>query len=295
MTGACPGRPQAFFQAPDHARVDDALAEQLESELARLSSAGVEEAIWSNEAFLPRSGRIIPVLRRVANRGWPVRLVCYVRRHDEWAKSGYVQFALKAKPYTGRVKSFDEWIAGQDIGFAPALNRWEQAFPGCLTVFNYDVIDDVTAHFLGYLGIEGLAPVTANRQPPPEILAAWSVFNGRREAGAMPGDFLAVARGLGVLDEGRELGLPLEALLPGRDALEALQQRYGDDLDAVNRHLERSGEAPLEFGPVQQARSGADPWALSHLLFEMVFALEAKVSALSAEVEALRKQATGGN
>lgn len=190
------------------------------------------------------------------------------------------------------MRPFAEWVAGQDIGFAGPLERWDRAFPGCLTVYNYDAMGDVAEHFLSLVGVEGLTTVTANRQPPPEMLAAWSVFNSRRKGRAMPGDFQAVARQLGLLDEGRQVGLPLEKLLPGREDLEALQQHYASDLAAVNRYLERSGQAPLRFGPVKETPAAVDPWSLTHLLFEMVFALNTKVETLSHEVEALRNQAS---
>lgn len=282
------GRPQAYFQAPDPARADDEVVAAVLDTLRRLGADGIREAVWSNEAFLTRAGRIVAILERLQAAGVRLRILCYLRRHDGWAKSAYVQFGIRFKTYTGPLRPFADWAAAQDLTFARHLRTWDRLFPGAVEVFNYDALPDVVEHFMATIGVTGLAAVAGNRTPPPPVLAAWAVFNGQREQRVMPHEFQALARPLGIVESSRREVPPLGALLPSEDDLARVRDDCREDLEALNTRLAQAGQPRLGDGAPPRPGSAPDGWGMDHLLLEMVFSLQAQVSRLEQEMARLR-------
>lgn len=284
------GQPQKYFRAPDMAKAKDEAYQVIRGELERQGRAGVRRVIWSNEAFLSRGDRILGVVERLRSEGVRVRPIAYVRRHDEWARSGYVQFGIKFKTYTGPLRSFGEWIEQQNIGFAKDLAIWQKAFPDTLEVYNFDALPDVTQHFLGLAELSGIETVRANDSPSNALLAAWAVFNGRQEQQTLPHAFTRLAAPLKVLTpKGRPVP-PLEELLPTTEDLRGIQGRYAEDFDKVNALLAARGEPPLVFDDPREKSRGVSGWEIDRMLLQMVFALQRQVLELQDEVSELKKE-----
>lgn len=284
--------PQALFQCQEKDRhaTDTAVVETVLAELARLGSAGVTRAVWSNEAFMVRHARILPILVRLSEAGVRIQPIVYVRRHDDWARSGYVQFGIKFKNYEGPLRDFDDWLDGQDISYAPHLAAWRAAFD-TLEVYNFDAIADVTQHFLDRIGAPKLTPVRANDKPANALLAAWSVFNGRQSKRMMPAAFQRIAARLRILnDRGADVP-PLDQLLPDTGQLEAVQQRFAEDLAEVNALLAQQGQPPMAYDAPRAADAHVARWEMERMMLTMIFSLQRQVITLEEELAALKDDA----
>jgi hypothetical protein len=288
------GQPQKFTQATDPERTDEEVYQVLRRALKRMDARGITRAIWSNEAFLVQSRRILPILQRLAADGVVIRPICYVRRHDKRARSAYVEFGLKSKRYPGDLRPFRDWADTYTIGYAKALAPWQAAFPDTLELYNFDAVDDVAAHFCEVVGARDITPVRANESPSTALLAAWAVYNGSQKGPTWANDFRRLARPLKLHDAGIGPVPPLSALMPTPDDITAVQHRFQGDLDAVNALLEAQGRPPMTFGPVAQSDSEVPAWEMDQMLLQMVFALQEQVLRLQARVNALSGDGDGG-
>ncbi len=280
------GAPQKYFRAPDRVATNEEVYQTILVELKRQGELGARQVIWSNEAFLTRHDRILGVIRQLAADGVPIRLICYVRRHDKWARSAYVQFGIKFKTYSGPLRNFTQWAANQNIAYAGDLDVWRTAFPGQLELFNFDAIGDVATHFMELVGLRDITVVRANDSPSNALLAAWSVFNGRREEQTLPNAFTRLAAPLKVLQQKGAPVPPLAELLPDRADLEAIQNTCRADLEAVNAMLEAQGQPPMEYGALDEKPRDVSTWEIDRMLLQMVFSLQRQVLELQERLDA---------
>ena len=283
------GTPVNFFRTPppDRARVAQEVKSVVLARLQDLRARGFTRAIWSNEAFLSRSDRILAIVRSLSEAGVPIRLIAYVRRHDKWARSAYVQFGLKGKSYPGPLRPFKTWVKDWSNGFASDLQTWDQAFPGKLEIYNFDMAPDVVSHFCGLLNLTGVESLRANESPSNALLAAWSVFNDQHAKPVMPEAFNRVAAALQVQGPRESTVPPLDRLLPGTDELLALQSEVRPDFDRINAMLVARHQPPLAFDRPDDKRREAEPWEIDRLMFQMIFALQKQVVELQDEVKKL--------
>jgi hypothetical protein len=283
------GAPQKYFRAPDREDTNDQVYRTILAELKRQGTLGVKQVIWSNEAFLTRHDRILGVIEQLARDGVPIRLISYVRRHDKWARSAYVQFGLKFKTYVGPLRNFSDWSANQNIAYAKDLDVWRAAFPDTLEIYNFDKINDVAAHFVDLLGLKDIEVVRANDSPSNALLAAWSVFNGRQHEQTLPNAFTRLAAPLKVLQPKGEAVPPLDELLPDTDDLKAIQDTYRGDLEAVNAMLVAQGQPAMEYGHLDEKRRDVSTWEIDRMLFQMVFSLQRQVLELQDRLDTTEK------
>ncbi|WP_299323388.1 hypothetical protein [Parasphingopyxis sp.] len=276
--------PQKYFRTKEPERVDDEVYTFMRDKLEQLGRKGYRQVIWSNEAFLTRHGRIIHIIKRLADDGVAVRPVCYVRRHDKWARSVYVQNAIKFKPYRGRIKSFDEWAPDSITGYSESLARWARLFPNIET-YNFDAIDDVAAHFFELAGLEPVPTIRANVAPSNAVLAAWAVFNNKFAGQVMPTEFLDTGRRLGIMPNEDRSCLPIEDLLPSVEQLQKFQDSQADDLEYVNTLLTERGEPALEFHQPEDKPRKASDWEMNRLLLQMIYALQEQVVELEEKLD----------
>lgn len=283
------GAPQKYFRAEDREKTNEEVYRVIRGALEQYAAQGIRQVIWSNEAFLSRWDHILGVIERLAKDGVPIRVICYVRRHDKWARSGYVQFGIKYKTYPGPVRSFAEWINSQDIGYARNLTAWHRAFPGKVEVYNFDVVEDVASHFLEKAGLKDIEVVRANDSPSNALLAAWATFNSRFETQVLPSAFTRIAKPLRILNPRGGAVPAIDKLLPTPQELLEVQDRYREDLEEVNKLLVAQGEPPMVFDMPEDKSRVASAWDIDHMLLHMVFALQKQVLDLQEEVEALKK------
>lgn len=287
---ALEGAPQRYFNSAEPERTDTAVLNALRNELRLLGAAGYTQVVWSNEAFLTRSDRILPLLKKIEAEGVSVRPICYVRRHDDWARSGYVQFGIKFKTYEGALRNFSDWSAAYDMAYHAHLLKWQKDFPA-LEIFNFDALEDVSAHFMRCIGCDDLTVVRANDRPSNALLAAWAVFNGQRNSTVLPGVFQNLAAKLKVLASQQKDVPPLSDLLPTKDQLKAVQDTYQQDLDKVNSLLAQQGQPPMAYGDVKEVDASVDDWEMKSMMLTMIMSLQQQVADLETKLSNLEQAA----
>jgi hypothetical protein len=286
-----------FFDKTSSSVANTELLEVLSGEISSLESSGFSRAIWSNEWLATRGSHVLPALGALRSRGMDVEVQCYVRRHDEWAQSAYLQWGLKHKSYDGPLRDFESWLPvfGQrDLCFGPSLRSWDDVFRDDLRVFNYDSAGDVVEHFLTANGISGLTVAEDNVTPDPVLLAAQAVFNARAKGRVVPTAFEPIGRLAKKNDENRSALPPLDRLTASEETLNKIVEDRRLDVEEVNRFLLRSGEPTLSFDePARQAPHPTswemDQWILklAYSLAEETFQLRKQVNALQARFNTL--------
>jgi hypothetical protein len=217
----------------------------IQDTVARAREAGVHTLIWSSESFFDRFDKALGPLHDLVNQGVDLQLVAYVRRHDAWARSAYVQWAIKHKTAKGPVLPFEEWVKNRPPVFAPTLNRYEANFPGRLIVRNLDQAGDAVGDFLQVTGLAhlGLTHVRDNVTPDNAEVLMRAVFNtGIREA-ALPMLFdRIIGRHTSFADTPDGY---LAKLMPDSDDLQAVRQHCEDDRHQINQFLRAQGQDEL--------------------------------------------------
>lgn len=282
------GQPHRFFEQPpqNRARVDDEVFQTIRDELERFGHEGVSRVVWSNEAFLPSSARIIRIAQRLVGAGLRLRIVCYLRRHDEWARSAYVQFALKGKHYPGPVRTFREWISTHPVAFAEQIETWRTAFPGMVELYNVDATDDAVAHFCAVCGIYGMPTLRANVAPSNASLAAYLVHNAQYDQPVMPDVFASLIAPMKISGPHETTVAPLEDLLPTTEDLVSLQDECRGDFDRLNHLLAEQGQDTLVFDAPKDLNRSATTWEMQRYMLQMIIALQKQVSSLQKQLGA---------
>ena len=284
------GQPKWYFRQPprERARVDGEVYAVIRAELDRLAADGVDRAIWSNEAFLPSHERIIRIAQRLERDSVRLRIICYLRRHDTWARSFYVQFGLKGKYYNGPVRTFEEWTAAHPVAFADHVEAWQKAFPGRVELFNVDAVGDAVTHFATITAIEGLPSLRANESPSNALLTAFVVHNNQYKEEVSPDIMATLIAPMKILDP-RASRLPaLEDLLPTTEDLLRLQVTCREDFDRLNAMLAGQGQPALVFDiPEAQSRSTSQ-WDMNRMMLQMILSLQRQVGELKSEIAAIR-------
>ena len=84
---------EAFSELEGETRRQQAL-EVIRNSVKKFQDKGISHAIWSNESFLKRPNMVMDILRQLRSDGVDIEIIAYVRRHDAWMKSAYIQWGL---------------------------------------------------------------------------------------------------------------------------------------------------------------------------------------------------------
>lgn len=265
------------------------LFEVLRDEMTLLASKGIPRAVWSNEALFQQNATAVHALKLLEETGVGIRIICYVRRHDHWAKSAYAQWGIKHKTYAGPVKPFAEWVRSRSLHFAPAVDVWEAQFGKNFNLRNFDVIGDVSADFLTQIGAEGIAPQRVYETPSPEVLALWAYYNSQSVDPVLPDKFQRAMRKTGVdIDEPSRLP-PIDKMLPTDAELAEVLRRNRRDMEEINAVLESKGQPGFALGTKPQKPIEASPWTVDQMLLQMIFSLQDQVDALRRKIRLMEK------
>ncbi|MBK7168682.1 MAG: sulfotransferase [Gammaproteobacteria bacterium] len=233
------------FVALDKQLANAQLLEVFRASLPAIREAGCHTIVWSNEWFLQRTGFVIDTVSALAESGLEVQIVSYVRRHDAWARSAYIQWGIKDKRYPGKTRPFAQWLKYEAMAFAAQLAPWIERFPERCAVRNFDAIADVVADFQQLTGLDGagLESVRVNEAPSAEELLLRVLENDRAAGrGAAPAALTTV----------------LEKLLPGAEELAAVRAHMATDRAALNRILADCGQPPLDDAPLSATPPAID-------------------------------------
>ncbi len=274
-----------FLKGPvDETSVTEVI-QVLGDELDRLSQDAIHTAVWSHEAIAGRLDRVLPVIQAMKAKGHDVKVVAYVRRHDSWAKSAYVQWGIKHKTYPGKLRNFADWITERPIKFKTKIESWSGALGDGFHLRNYDAADDVVLDFLSFIGAAPLPLDKTNTAPAPEVTAAWAVYNAQFRQRNSARDFSLFVRDLGI-GSANEAKLPdLQDMFPSTSQLADLVAGEKEDIAAVNAMLKAQGQPELSFEKPLRETPLATSWEMDQMLLRMVFALQRQVNELQTKLE----------
>lgn len=231
-------------------RAGHELLEVLAKSIGILKESGISKAIWSNESIFGNHQKILPILHELHKMGAKISIIVYIRRHDSWLRSAYLQWGLKHKTYKGPVKSFNEWIKTQGVNFSGGLKPWIEADWINLAVRNFDTCDDVVRDFLAYYEIDaGIALKRENETPHPVALSLWATFNSQFEEPMLPVHLQRLLQQSGILDQ-EPIDCDFGSLLPSDADIADASKTCEEDKHAVNTILERFGQPPLVETPL---------------------------------------------
>lgn len=256
----------------------------LRDALHRGERSGRRILVVSNEAFLERGAVVHEVAKTLLDEGLDVSIVAYVRRHDAWAQSAYMQWELKHKTHSGPIRDFRTWVEHSGAGrsqFYPKLEPWRETFGRYLNLRNYDAVENSVADFLAVAGIdqEGLELGHANRSPGPDELVLRALFNDTQAKASWPARFEELFD-IRRLNLRRGPSAWLQQLMPTRDDLTRIRLASAGDRARLDELLAENGQPPLATDVLEPARMAINPDNLIGVLFGMIVQQAVKIERL---------------
>ena len=227
------------------------LGEMLGRAVDDLRAKGVRRAIWSNETIFGNHNLVIPVLEQIQEKGVKVKVVLYVRRHDAWIRSAYLQWGIKHKTYQGPVKSFREWRKTNRISYSDGIRYWKDKPWIEFSVRNFDTCGDVTTDFLSWLGLDkdSVKISRDNEAPNPVALAMWALYNTQFGPPMLPAHLQKLLKRSGLLDR-QPKDCDLDSLMPTPEDIAAVAAECIHDKQETNKVLAESGQPPMGETPL---------------------------------------------
>lgn len=209
----------------------------------------IHTLIWSNESFFNKNQKLLSVLKSMELEGFKIEIVSYVRRHDAWVYSSYVQWGIKHKTYSGSLLPFHEWSKTRIPRFYPQLSKILELFPKQLYIRNMDAVQDVVKDFFKILHIDfnELEIIRFNDSPGNEELLLRALFNNNFDGQVLPVQFNNF-----VSDKiiNTTLQQYMQDLLPMKEDLEKIVELTVDDRLLLNKILKEQGQDPIEINNI---------------------------------------------
>jgi hypothetical protein len=246
----------------------------LEQSIQIAQEKGIHTAIWSQEKFFSNPHLVVPALKEIEAKGVHVKIIVYVRRHDSWSRSAYIQWGIKHKTYAGPLKLFRQLFPERFplLRFSDYLQAWSRAFEGNVILRNYDACDDVVRDFLSALKIpEEIVPSGRYYETPgPEELLLRAIYNNNIPGEALPIEFEKHFKWENI-DFNMQPSAWLKALLPTDDDLKTVVDKTSQDREIVNKMLEASGQPPLTVTKLPLKEYKIDYEKLVAVLIQLIY------------------------
>ncbi len=245
------GWPDLIKNGPEKAQQQ--LAEVFTKTLESLENDGIRQVIWSNESMLNRFDIVGPVLQNLRSPSHPVEIIIYLRRHDAWARSAYLQWGIKHKAYSGKVIGFSEWLDKNPINFFRPVKQWLNHQWDNRYIRNFDACDDVVKDFFKCCSIpeNQIESRRENESPGIVALALWAMFNSQKEGPTLPYDLQSVLQRSEVLDK-KYRHLDLNNLFPNPENMAHLMESVQQDVASVNDIFCAFGQPPFDNKPLKE-------------------------------------------
>jgi hypothetical protein len=290
-----PSRIEAFHSLPAERAVAE-LTDMLQLSIALAHERGLHTVVLSNETLLGRSAVAIAALSKLAESGAVVMPVAYVRRHDAWARSAYLQWGLRHKTYDGQIRDFRAWSSPRNFNIYRKLEPWLNAFRESVVVRNFDAITDAAADFLQVLGIDDpdITPARANETPAAEELALRALFNHGVEGRVAPARFNQLFDAQSV-DFRLSIGKWLKSKLPSKAELERIVEQCADDRARIDAILLTGSQPPLSTDPMSDKPVVLDNDVMLGTLFQMIAGQAKRIEQLEQQLDALSAHYDAGS
>lgn len=281
---------------PDFKSLEGEVAKaQMEKVLADAATAllgmGFNRAIWSNESLFSDGRFIVPILKTMHGLGVKVRVVVYIRRHDTWARSAYLQWGIKHKTYSGPVKSFKDWHKTHAVNFSSGLRPWLNHEWIDLSIRNFDTCGDVVLDFLSCCKIDtaNIASLRENETPNPVALALWSIYNSQFEPPMLPSELnLTLQRG-GLLAQ-EPVGCDFTALLPTPEDIDTVLKIAAEDREFINQQFRQHGQPDMQTSPPKNKDMDVSQAQINAALLLLVKQQGDKIAWLTRQVKSLNQE-----
>ena len=281
---------EAFSELEGETRRQQAL-EVIRNSVKKFQDKGISHAIWSNESFLKRPNMVMDILRQLRSDGVDIVIIAYVRRHDAWMKSAYIQWGLKHKTYNGEIKSFNEWAERGKASFMPHLKSWISIFSKRVIVRNFDAADDAVVDFLNLVGFSpnGLLELQANQSPPTEELFLRALFNGQHVGSVLPWKFNNVFNS-NSLHFDQSIDDWLVQMLPDQENLDRIRDDYADDRAELNKLLKASGQPLMQAAQLLREDQSLDVGKLLMALTQIIISQGIKINRMKRDISKIMKK-----
>lgn len=263
---------------------DDELKEQLlqvfEPSINDISAKGIHTIIWSNEGFFGRHKKVFPALKALSEIGVNVQIIAYVRAHEKWMKSAYIQWGIKHKTYKGPIIPFSEYIQKRPVGFFSSLKLWRDEFGANLIIKNFEAADDVVTNFAQVLKLpSGIHSYRTNESPSPEELFLRALFNNGIAQQALPVQFENAVK-IKQIDFTINPVDWMRRLLPTSDDLANVLAVSQDDRNSLNEFLIAHGEDAIKENSINENLYNVDNDRLIAALAQIIVNLAKRVAVL---------------
>ena len=275
------------FHTTEPAQASAELGDVVRTTVQAARAAGAHTIIWSNESFFDRNDKARDTLKALLADGVDLRLIAYVRRHDAWSRSAYIQWAIKHKTNIGPVLRFQDFVKRRPVRFAPALESLQEAFPGRLQVRNLDIVKDAVADFLRLMNIRAdlLEVVRDNVTPSNVEILLRALFNTRTKEKVLPMRFdRMVARNV---DFHRTPGDYLRSLLPSDEDLRQVREHSAEDRSAVDALLRACQQKGIATDDLPGRRIEVDDSQLLFTLAQLVMQQTQRIERLEVTLKRL--------
>lgn len=227
------------------------LQKMLTQTILSLSESGYAGAIWSNESIFGNDDLVIPVLKELEKLGVRVKIIVYIRRHDAWIRSAYLQWGIKHKTYNGPVKPFAEWRKTQRLNFSGGLKPWLDMKWEDVAVRNFDTCGDVVLDFLRYYSLQGSDIIVRreNETPNATALALWAIYNSQIKEKVLPIQLQKLLNQAGLLGKA-PVTCDFSELLPKPEDIEAIKEEAATDRQRINEVFRAFSQPEMETTPL---------------------------------------------
>lgn len=280
--------PIGNFKLLDSTTAYNEILQVFDATIKELSQKGVHTLIWSNASLLKSSKKIIPILQTL-QKEHSVEIIAYVRKHEAWIRSAYVQWGIKHKTYNGKVKTFKEWYTPKKVAFYDELQNYVEAFPQKFMLKNMDAQKNLVGSFLDFCKIEDDAfkILKSNESPNDEEILLRALYNNHFQEAVLPWTF--TKRFLKAKNQQSNVKWQtpqhyIESLLPSSEDIEQVHKDVSADREALNKILLQFNEEPIVSDTLEPKNVKIDNGKLLLFLTEKVIEQSFEINRLTCKV-----------
>lgn len=279
------------FKAVDPDVAKQQMISALEDAITNLKKLGFTQAIWSNESLFSDGRAIVPILYELHLLGIKINVIVYIRRHDTWARSAYLQWGIKHKTYEGPVKSFKEWHQTHAVNFSSGLKPWLNNSWINLSIRNFDTCNDVVADFLSCCDLDtsNIDVLRENTTPNPVALALWSIYNSQFEPPILPSELQGLLQRGGILDK-TPLGCDFMSLLPTAEDIDRVVAIAAEDREFINQQFRANGQPDMEACASRSETMTVTQDQINAALLLLIKQQNDRISKLTRQIKELKGQ-----
>lgn len=260
--------------------------------IKEMDAKGIHTLIWSNESFLGNNDKIIPILKTL-EKDHEVEIVVYLRKHEAWIKSAYIQWGIKHKTYRGKIKSFKDWFTPDKVSFYTLLEPYLESFPNKVHIKNMGAQKNLVKSFLEVCNIkdEGVEIVKSNESPSNEELLLRALFNNSFQNTMLPKHFdqhilNSIRKNKASLSKTPTEYLKL--LMPTDEDIKLINETVKNDRSLINGLFESQGEESFSEDTVKQKTLKIQDDKLLMLLTQIVLNQSLEIDKLKQEVREIK-------